>query len=326
MSGPWPGPAMVVRAMDSSAWQFLKRVLALSKDADAVILLGSSGFHQKYIELIAAGALKFRPRSRRPVVILHDATWDVGSKALEERHPRLANIVPKLGQLAVRAIDGPNVVYCVLSTEEKRTFAERWRVDDDRVLFVPFGATLDASLAEGATDGGYIFSGGDSYRDFDLLADAVRGLDVVVQVATSTWQPKVDPPSNLKLLGWIPKEEFDRHLLGATVVVTALQQAPRCAGLNSYINAMLFGKVVIVTDTPGVRDYVDDGVTGLVVSPEPGALRAAIEWALAPENRDTVAQMRSKAQEVARERFLLKHYFARLWEIAEKEVAGRGPV
>jgi hypothetical protein len=126
--------------MDWSAGGFLKRILPLAKNADAVILLGSSGFHQKYVELIAAGALKVRSRGRRPVVILHDTTWDVSSKALERRHPRMASIIPKLGQLAVRAIDGPHVIYCVLSTEEKRSFAARWHVDDERVRFVPFAA------------------------------------------------------------------------------------------------------------------------------------------------------------------------------------------
>jgi glycosyltransferase involved in cell wall biosynthesis len=310
--------------MDSSAGGFLKRILPLAEHADAVILLGSSGFHQKYIELIAAGAIKARSRGRGPVVILHDTTWDVSSQALERRHPAMASIIPKLGQLAIRAIDGPHVIYCVLSTEEKRSFAARWHVDDERVRFVPFGATLSADLASEATDGGYIFSGGDSYRDYDLLAEAVQDLDVLVQVASSSWKPERELPSNVKLLGWIPKAEFDRHLLDATIVVTTLRQAPRCAGLNSYINAMLFGKVVIVTEAPGVRDYVDDGETGLVVDPEPAAVRRAIEWALAPENQAAVARMRAKAQEVAKDRFLLRHYFARLWEIAEQEVAARG--
>jgi glycosyltransferase involved in cell wall biosynthesis len=157
-----------------------------------------------------------------------------------------------------------------------------------------------------------------------LLAEAVQGLDVLVQVASSSWEPQQELPSNVKLLGWVPKAEFDRHLLDATIVVTTLRQAPRCAGLNSYINAMLFGKVVIVTEAPGVRDYVDDGETGLVVDPEPAAVRRAIEWALAPENHAAVARMRAKAQEVANSRFLLRHYFARLWDIAEQEVAARG--
>lgn len=73
-------------------------------------------------------------------------------------------------------------------------------------------------------------------------------------------------------------------------VLVALNQgkttcsARRSAGQASYLNAIALGKPVVVTDAPGVRDYVDHRRTGLIVPPgDPIALREAVNWTLAPE-------------------------------------------
>jgi glycosyltransferase involved in cell wall biosynthesis len=321
ISGPWPAPLETVLPHQWGYWSFLRRLLRAAKGADAVILRGTSGFTAGYLEAVAALLIKLRWR-HPPLVLVSDATWDVTSQALEDRLPRFARpLLPRLGRLGVRATDGPHVVYGVLSSDEKRGFQERWGIDGRRVHFTPFYATVGRDQAASATDGGYVFAGGNSYRDYDLLVRAVEGLDVPVRVASS-WRPAQPLPPNVQV-GPLPPEEYNRTMLGAGLMVVPLRPAARSAGQQTYLSAMLAGKPLIVTDAPGVRDYVVPGQTALVVEADPEALRAAITWVMDPAHKPEVDLMTERARRSVEEQYLARHYFARLWETATQEAARR---
>ena len=273
ISGPWPAPVETLLPHQWSYWSFLRKMLSAAKGADAVILRGTSGFGAGYVEAVAGLLIKLRWR-HPPLVLVSDATWDVTSQALEDRLPRFARpLLPRLGRLGVRATDGRHVIYGVLSSDEKQGFEGRWGIDGRRVRFTPFYATLGRDLASSATDGGYVFAGGNSYRDYDLLVKAVEGLDVPVRLASS-WRPSQPLPPNVEVAS-LPQDEYNRTMLGAGLMVVPLRPAARSAGQQTYLSAMLAGKPLIVTDAPGVRDYVVPGQTALVVENDPEALRAA---------------------------------------------------
>jgi glycosyltransferase involved in cell wall biosynthesis len=319
ISGPWPGPVKTVLPHEWGYWRFLRQLLRAAKGADAVILRGTSGFSAGYVEAVAALLIKLRWRYP-PLVLVSDATWDVTSQALEDRLPAFAQrLLPRLGRWGVRATDGRHVVYGVLSTDEKRDFERRWGVDGSRVRFIPFYATLWRDLASSATDEGYVFAGGISYRDYDLLVKATEGLDVPVRVASS-WRPSQPLPANVTVAS-MPEEEYNRTMVGASLIVVPLRPAARSAGQATYLSAMLAGKPLIVTDAPGVRDYVVPGETALVVENDPAALRAAITWVRDPANQAEVQLMTKRARQAVEERYLARHYFSRLWETATQEAA-----
>ena len=51
----------------------------------------------------------------------------------------------------------------------------------------------------------------------------------------------------------------------------------RSSGQTTYINAMARAKAIVVTDAPGVRDYIQDSETGLIVAPgDPDAMAQAV--------------------------------------------------
>ena len=302
-------------------WRFLRQILRAAKGADAVVLRGTSGFSEGYAEAVAALLIRLRWR-HPPFVLVSDATWDVTSQALEDRLPSFVRpLLPRVARWGVRATGGRHVVYGVLSTDEKRAFERLWGVEAGRVRFIPFYATLSRAAVGSATDEGYVFAGGNSYRDYDLLIKASEGLDVPVRVASS-WPAPHLLPSNVTVAS-VPQDEYNRMLLGASLMVLPLRKAARSAGQQTYLSAMLAGKPLIVTDAPGVRDYVVPGETAVVVDNDPAALRAAITWVLDPANRAAVQLMTGRARQSVEERYLPRHYFARLWETATAGAAER---
>jgi glycosyltransferase involved in cell wall biosynthesis len=207
--------------------------------------------------------------------------------------------------MAISAIDGPHVRYAVLSRKEVETFPQVWGVDSDRVVFQPFPNTLHGYRDMPTRDDGYLFSGGNSVRDYELLESALAGTNVPTRIATK-WKP-TRGLANLEA-GPTSHDGFMKLLANAHAVVVPLRQTVRSAGQQTYLNAMALGKPVIVTDAPGVRDYIIDGVTGVIVRPSVEALRAAILHVMDPANAGFYSQMAQRAREDVFNRFTEEHF------------------
>jgi len=274
----------------------------------AVVLDGATGGAVRLTDLGAAMLLARRRFG--PTVIITDATWSRG-KSLFERLAR---------RVGLRGIDGPRVVYCVLSSEEQRIFPRTWKVDAARVVFTPYYFTIDREdLALPTSEEGGIFAGGDSLRDYEPLLRAARSLAVPVTIAARSLGRRHDLPANV-CAGYLSRASFLERMRTASVVVVALARArERSAGQQSYLNAMALGKLVVVPDVMGVRDYVTPGRTGLIVPPaDPGALTEALRWALDPTNRLAVTEMAARAREEVLARFTPEHYVESVLRIVER--------
>jgi len=280
--------------------------------ADAVILNGAVPFRDRYRDLVLAIVAK--GLGNRPRVVITDATWDVSSFALESRLPRfLVRFVPRLARVTIRLLDSPRVHYAVLSRDEARTFPQIWGAAAERVHFVPFPHTLYGSIADSpVSEGRYVFAGGNSMRDYDLLEQAVAGTDIAVHIA-ARWTGAGTPNLTIRTLS---HAEFFLDLAGCSLCVVPLLPAVRSAGQQTYLNAMALGKLVIVTAAPGVGDYIEDGVTGVISPRDPAALRAAIEHALDPANREHYARIARNGQRRARDNFNATRYRGALLRLA----------
>jgi hypothetical protein len=289
----WQERADVVDRRRRSRLGLVRELRRRAKGYDALLLDGSVGTSELYSDLVVAAA------ARGPAVVISDASWKRGSWWGD----RLA------GRVAIRVVDSPRVTYCVLSSAELDLFPRTWGVDPHRVVFTPFCATLEEH--EPAGDDGSVFAGGESLRDYGPLLAAACGLPARVTIASSSIAGPT--PENV-VAGRVPHERFGALLRGCRVVVVPLARGiERSAGQQTYLNAMAAGKLVIVTDSPGARDYVDDGVTGLVVPPgDATALRQALEWCLDDGNAAEHDAMRRRAVEQAGSRFSLDVYFERL--------------
>jgi Glycosyl transferases group 1 len=285
----------------------LRAIVRGARGRRAAILDASVGPGEAYVDLLAGIAIRRRPGGRRTGIALIECQWKLGGSRLD-----------RLGTtLGVRAIDGPRVAYCVLSEWERERFPETWGVAPERVHFTPYCITLsDAELEAPARADGSVFAGGNSLRDYGPLVEAAPHVDAPVTLATT----QVDGPLSPNVTaGPVSHERYMQLFREASVIVVPLESRDdRTSGQQTYINAMALGKPVVVTDSPGVRDYVDDGRTGLVVPPgDAGALARAISWALDPANASEVAELGARARTTARERFSGERYAARLLEVAD---------
>lgn len=155
--------------------------------------------------------------------------------------------------------------------------------------FVPFKVNnRDAQLSPADIREEYIFTMGRSLRDYGTFIDAVAGLPYPAAIpefslddfegkdASFTWT-RANLPGNLTVLPDSgTRTDLVRHLAGARLVVIPVQSSSLCAsGLSTYLDAMFFGKCVIVTSGPGTSDLLTD--QALLVPPhDVAALKDAI--------------------------------------------------
>lgn len=156
-----------------------------------------------------------------------------------------------------------------------------------RMVPVHFHHTLQGHALPPARPGDYLFSGGDSMRDYPTLLEAVRGLRLPVRIATR-WQPPANQPIPENVtLGPTSDIEFRALLAGARLVAFPLRtDSLRTSGQQSYLNAMALGRPVIVTDPHDAPYYIEDRRTGRIVpSGDAVALRTALDELLdSPEH------------------------------------------
>jgi len=206
------------------------------------------------------------PFLKRPVV-RNECLWN-------EANP----IVHRFKRILFQFLDPVVSRYIVYARSEITGFSQMFGLPREKFQFIPYHNTLEPGDFV-LQQGGYLFSGGNSNRDYSQLAEAVEGLDLRVVVACS--DPRllrnVTFPRNVELVS-ASREEFRRLMAESGINVVALKKGLiRSAGHQTFLNAMTMGKPVIVTDPEGAGDYIDDGVDGILVPPDnPDALRAAI--------------------------------------------------
>jgi glycosyltransferase involved in cell wall biosynthesis len=292
------GPALARTLVRAS-----KRYDAMVVDADG-----------RPLDQMAAAVLIAR-RRRRPRVIFADCAWGVGGSLLDRLTARAA----------VRLIDGPHVHYCVHARDHQHRFPEIWRVESRRVHLTPYYYTLsEEELALPTGRDGSVFAGGYSNRDFAPLVEVSLRVSAPMTLATErlSAEQRSQLPARVRA-GRISHDEFVRLMSRASVVVVPLEhRTDRSAGEQTYLNAMAMGKPVIVTDTMGVRDYVEHEQTGLIVPPrDPDALAHALEWTLNPANEPAALAMGERARQVALARFGPDNYVAGLLSVIDSALA-----
>jgi len=277
-------PGLLLRHVDPSglsASRYARRLMAAALESDGVLLCAPSSLRPHGADQLAALALRAIPSSTRPAVIFADGSPLPGAGALTRA----------LRRTAVTTVDGPHVTHCVQSRAHRGHYAARWGVAPARVAVTPASFTLGAAAtAPARTDDGLVFAGGDAAWDYRTLIEALRERPVRAAMRRSS-----------------------------VAVVPLRADAAGAAGAETIVNAMATGKPVIASDAPGVREYVADGETGVLVPPgDPEALGRALDWVLAPANAPAVRRLTRQARDRAERDFSPRVYVERLLAVARE--------
>jgi glycosyltransferase involved in cell wall biosynthesis len=110
----------------------------------------------------------------------------------------------------------------------------------------------------------------------------LEGLDVKAIVHGRGYNFKgLAIPPNVEVGEMVPQHEYYQLIYHSLFEVVPLQPALHPGGGSQVVQAMMMGKAVVATRTAALTEYVEHGVTGLLVEPQNVAeMRAAISFLL----------------------------------------------
>ena len=189
---------------------------------------------------------------------------------------------PPAGRLlARRALHSAAAVWA-MSPAQLRPLHESWGAPENRLHLLHMGIDADFwTPADGAQEPDLVVaSGNDRHRDHGLIVAALSELrrkrPVRLELAS---HHDVDVPPELGRRHPQLDHRAMRDLYGrGALVALALKPNLHISGLSVLLESMASGRAVVATETPGMREYLEDGVTGLLVPPgDPARLAGAVE-------------------------------------------------
>lgn len=276
--------------------RLLRRILGAALRQRPLILYSSRGSLKP--DLLACLIISCWPRRLRPPTVMVGELWEPtsGSRVVVER---------LVVRLADRSIDR----YLVLSQAEAELLPRMWPLDRSKLrvrpfYFEPAEHGIDGSLpARGRT----VVAGGDSLRDYGPLLEAARRLpDVPFLLVTKKVIPGPHLPPNVEVRS-VPYTEYVAALRDAGVVAVPVRRdVRRSAGILTFLMAMHLGKPTVVTDALAVDEYIQDGITGILVDGSVQGWVTALRRLL--EDDDEADRLASAARSAVTDAYSLDRY------------------
>lgn len=165
---------------------------------------------------------------------------------------------------ALRRVDR----FVVHSRGEIVNYANWLGYDQARFAFVPLQRGKIPAMKSSPIPKPYIVSMGSANRDYGTLVKAVlgTGIKMVIVSKRSIVEGLPDHPDLIKLHGLTP-EECDSILHDAEINVVPIVSTLTAAGQVTFTTSMRMGVATIATRCIGTVDYIQNGETGILVSP-----------------------------------------------------------
>lgn len=160
-------------------------------------------------------------------------------------------------KLALKGID----YFLTTSKDEERIYSKMFSIPRNKIRFFPISAPK-YFFEFHAEIGNYIFSYGNSDRDYTTLIHAVAGLPIKLLILTQAYKPNFRLPENVEI---ITKPHYGSELikliLGSKLVVLPLVASNVSAGQTALLESMALGRTVVVTENMATKEYGIDGET-----------------------------------------------------------------
>jgi glycosyltransferase involved in cell wall biosynthesis len=193
-------------------------------------------------------------------------------------------------KLAFKALGHSHFAKLVCVSEEtRRILVDEVGFPSEKVVFHPnwvdtqfFSVALLEDKAS-SPEPDYVFSCGLENRDYITLTRAASTLPYPFKIVASGFLGRYGATAEISAANVTVHEarvsylELRRLYAKCRFVVVPLNPVRYAAGVTGLVEAMSMGKAVVVTASPGINEYVEHGVSGLVVRPyDPDDLARAI--------------------------------------------------
>ncbi len=165
--------------------------------------------------------------------------------------------------------------FVVFSESEKKRYANYFDVSETRFVSKTLGYEDKTQEVAIYTSDNFYLAAGRSNRDYKFLLDAWGKRKEHLKIICDTLSLK-SIPNNVEILTDCYDKDFFREMAKCRAVIVPLEDTHISSGQLVIIQAMMYGKPVIVTENDTVKDYVDNEKTGLVIKKSEEDLSAAI--------------------------------------------------
>jgi len=193
----------------------------------------------------------------------------------------------RLLRASFRILDSTQLHYVLFSQFEKTLYAKAFSFDENRMVYLPYGdlsdletqADAEVQLVKEPDDSRCFFSGGYSNRDYLSLIETFRSLPfklIIVCSALNTEIREAIIPPNVKVLREVSSRLFDAYVKSAKACIIPIAHNTGAAGQSCLLRYMKNRKIIIATDTDVIREYITDGVSGILVNDNHESMASAI--------------------------------------------------
>jgi glycosyltransferase involved in cell wall biosynthesis len=305
-SSTWKEKVTFVQAKPGTLNSFFLSLKLYLKRIDFDLVVISGGKTGVFFSLLQS----LLPFKKTPTLML-DCLWY-----------RAENPVKRfLKRLQIKQMSRSVRLFLVWAKREIEAYSSEFGIPREKLRFFPYHTTCEVYDCT-VEKGDYLFSGGNWNRDFKTLVQAVRGLKLKVVIATNNHSllEGIDLPENVQAISATDYQFYDLLAKSKMMVVPMAKGFLHSGGQQTFLNAMFWGKPVIVTDPEGADDYIEHKKTGMLVNPgEVQSLREAISYLL--ENPEQTQKMVEKAQRKTRQ-MTTEKFFQGIIELAQEIVYG----
>jgi glycosyltransferase involved in cell wall biosynthesis len=194
----------------------------------------------------------------------------------------------------------------------------------ERQRFVPFGTDPEFFKPLNLPEENYIVCVGYIKRDWETLLAAFSKLQSEIVLKLVGAKGRIDLPAlagaqkKIECLPYVPITRLKEIISKSLLVVLPLPYQLYSFGQMSLLQSMALGKAVIVSNVPGIADYVQDGQNAVLVRPyDVWELRDKIDQLVSqPEKRREITrQARKSIQEQFNERKMAEGIFRSCHEL-----------
>jgi glycosyltransferase involved in cell wall biosynthesis len=153
------------------------------------------------------------------------------------------------------AIPGIDYFFCT-STEEEAIYSKMFKIPPDRFVFLPLVESPDNFEAPSQPERDYIFSFGNSDRDYDTLIRAVSSLNIKTYILSQKYKPQAPVPAHVVIISdFLSEKEKIQWVLCSRIVVLPLIDYHVSAGQISMLEVMSLAKPLIITENMATKEY-----------------------------------------------------------------------